>query len=38
MGVVSSNDIRSGMKIMIDNDPCVILENEMVNPGKGQAF
>ncbi len=23
---------------MIDNDPCVIIENEFVKPGKGQAF
>ena len=26
------------MKILIDNDPCVIVENEFVKPGKGQAF
>jgi elongation factor P len=26
------------MKVMIDNDPCVILSNEYVKPGKGQAF
>lgn len=38
MAVYSTNEIRSGMKVMIDNDPCVILENEMVKPGKGQAF
>lgn len=38
MAVYSTNDIRNGMKVMIDNDPCVILENEFVKPGKGQAF
>ena len=38
MAVYTTNEIRSGMKVMIDNDPCVILENEMVKPGKGQAF
>jgi elongation factor P len=28
----------SGLKILIDNDPCIIVENEFVKPGKGQAF
>lgn len=34
----SSNEFKSGLKIMIDNDPCTIIENEFVKPGKGQAF
>jgi len=38
MAVYSTNEIRNGMKVMIDNDPCSILENEFVKPGKGQAF
>jgi len=38
MAVYSTNEIRNGMKVMVDNDPCVILENEFVKPGKGQAF
>lgn len=38
MAVYSTNDLRNGMKVMVDNDPCVILENEFVKPGKGQAF
>jgi elongation factor P len=38
MTVYSTNEIRNGMKVMVDNDPCVILENEFVKPGKGQAF
>ncbi|MDR3490525.1 MAG: elongation factor P [Gammaproteobacteria bacterium] len=38
MAVYTTNEIRGGMKVMIDNDPCVILDNEMVKPGKGQAF
>ncbi len=38
MAVYTTNEIRSGMKVMIDNDPCVILDNEMIKPGKGQAF
>lgn len=38
MGVYTTNEIRGGMKIIVDNDPCIILENEFVKPGKGQAF
>jgi elongation factor P len=38
MAVYTTNEIRSGMKVMIDGDPCAILDNEMVKPGKGQAF
>ena len=32
------NEIRGGMKLMIDGDPCVAVDNEFVKPGKGQAF
>ena len=35
---VSTNEFRSGLKLMIDGDPCSIIENEFVKPGKGQAF
>ena len=38
MANYSTNDFRSGMKVMLDGDPCNILENEFVKPGKGQAF
>lgn len=38
MGNFSTNEFRSGMKVMLDGDPCAILENEFVKPGKGQAF
>lgn len=38
MGSYTTSEIRGGMKVMIDNDPCAILENEFVKPGKGQAF
>ena len=27
-----------GLKIIIDDDPCVIIEEEFNKPGKGQAF
>jgi elongation factor P len=38
MAVYTTNEIRSGMKVMIDGDPCVILDNIFVKPGKGQAL
>ncbi len=38
MAIVSTNEFRNGLKVMIDGDPCTIVENEMVKPGKGQAF
>ena len=38
MATYSTNEFRSGLKIIIDNDPCAIVENEFVKPGKGQAF
>lgn len=38
MASYSTNDFRSGLKIMLDGDPCAIIENEFVKPGKGQAF
>ena len=34
----STSDFRVGLKILIDNDPCVIIEEEFNKPGKGQAF
>lgn len=38
MANFSTNEFRSGLKVMLDNDPCSIIENEFVKPGKGQAF
>ena len=34
----STNEFKPGLKVMLDGDPCSILENEFVKPGKGQAF
>ena len=33
-----SSLLKNGNKVLIDNQPYLILENEFVNPGKGQAF
>lgn len=38
MSVYSTNEFKSGIKIMLDGDPYSIVENEFVKPGKGQAF
>jgi elongation factor P len=38
MANYSTNEFRGGLKVMLDGDPCSILENEFVKPGKGQAF
>ena len=38
MASYSTNEFRSGLKIILDGDPYVIVENEFVKPGKGQAF
>ncbi len=38
MATYSTNEFKGGLKIMIDGDPCSIIENEFVKPGKGQAF
>ncbi len=38
MATFSTNQFKQGLKLMIDNDPCTIIENDIVKPGKGQAF
>jgi len=38
MASYSTSEFRSGLKLLIDGDPCAIVENEFVKPGKGQAF
>lgn len=38
MATYSTNEFRAGLKVMLDGDPCAIIENEFVKPGKGQAF
>ena len=38
MANISTSEMRSGSKVMVDNDPCAIIDNEHVKPGKGQAF
>ncbi len=34
----STSEMRNGLKVLLNNEPCVIIENEFVKPGKGQGF
>lgn len=38
MSSVSTNEIRIGMKVEVEKEPYLIVGNEFVKPGKGQAF
>jgi elongation factor P len=38
MANYGTNEFKAGLKIILDNDPYIIVENEFVKPGKGQAF
>ncbi len=32
------NDVKNGMKILVNGEPAIITETDYVKPGKGQAF
>jgi elongation factor P len=38
MADIQTNQLKAGVKVLIDGDPCNIMQNEYVKPGKGQAF
>lgn len=38
MATYSTNEFKSGLKVLLEGEPCSIVENEFVKPGKGQAF
>ncbi len=38
MATYNTNEFKPGLKVMLDGDPCSIIENVFVKPGKGQAF
>jgi elongation factor P len=38
MASYTTNEFKSGLKVLLEGGPCAILENEFVKPGKGQAF
>ena len=38
MAVYSTNEFKAGLKVILNKEPYIIVENEFVKPGKGQAF
>ena len=38
MTTYSTNEFKAGLKVILNNEPYSIIENEFVKPGKGQAF
>mgnify|MGYP001812781601 FL=1 len=38
MASYNLNQVRVGLKILVDGEPCVIVDTDVVKPGKGQAF
>ena len=38
MPTISTSQFKNGLKLIIDGNPCSIIENEVIKPGKGQAF
>ncbi len=38
MATYGLNDVKTGLKIMVDGDPYTIVDADFVKPGKGQAF
>lgn len=38
MASISTSEFKNGLKFLMDGQPCNIIENQIVQPGKGQAF
>ncbi|MCP4899086.1 MAG: elongation factor P [bacterium] len=38
MASYNLNQVKTGLKITMDGDPCTIVDADFVKPGKGQAF
>ncbi len=38
MANYSSNEFKPGLRVLVDNEPCIMIDIEFVKPGKGQAF
>ena len=36
MASISTNEFKNGSKLIVEGDPCEILEHEFHKPGKGQ--
>jgi len=38
MATYGLNDVKNGLKIIVDSDPYAIIDADFIKPGKGQAF
>ncbi|GIR40335.1 MAG: hypothetical protein CM15mP51_11150 [Porticoccaceae bacterium] len=38
MSSYSTSEFKSGLKVMLEGDPCSIIENEFVKPGKDKRL
>lgn len=38
MATYSTSEFKNGLKFLMDGQPCTIVDNQIVQPGKGQAF
>ncbi|MBT3438006.1 MAG: elongation factor P [Oceanospirillaceae bacterium] len=38
MANYNGNEFKNGLKVMLEGDPCAMVDVEFVKPGKGQAF
>ena len=38
MANYNTSQFKNGLKLMLDGNPCSIIQNDIVKPGKGQAF
>jgi len=38
MASYNMNQVKAGLKILMDGYPCVVVGTDVVKPGKGQSF
>ncbi|MDM1695820.1 elongation factor P [Thiopseudomonas alkaliphila] len=38
MANYSTNEFKPGLRVLVENEPCIMIDVEFVKPGKGQAF
>ena len=38
MASYGMNDVKNGMKILVDGYPCSIVDTDYIKPGKGTTF
>ena len=38
MASYGMNQMKNGLKLLLDGDPCSVVDTDYIKPGKGQAF